>query len=58
MMSGCFSAYLEEVANHLPAQAKRLLLGSLNLTLRDWYTNRLPAPEAAQRLKRALELAS
>jgi hypothetical protein len=57
MMSGCFSAYLEEVATHLPAQAKSLLLGSLNLTLRDWYTDRLPASEAAQRLKRALQLA-
>jgi hypothetical protein len=57
MISGCFSAYLEEVANHLPPQVKRLLLGNLNLTLRDWYTDRLPAPEAAQRLKRALQFA-
>ena len=56
-MSGCFSAYLEEVANHLPPQAKRLLLGNLNLTLRDWYTDRLPPSEAAERLKRALQLA-
>ena len=55
MMSGGFSAYLKEVANYLPPQAKRLLLGDLNLTLRDWYTDRLPAPEAAQRLKRALQ---
>jgi hypothetical protein len=56
MTSGCFSAYLEEVANRLPPQVKRLLLGNLNLTLRDWYTDRVPAPEAAQRLKRALQL--
>ena len=55
-MSGCFSAYLEEVAHHLPPQAKRLLLGNLNLTLRDWYTDRVPATEAAQRLRRALQL--
>jgi hypothetical protein len=32
MMSGCFSAYLEEVANHLPAPAKRLLLGNSTRT--------------------------
>jgi hypothetical protein len=56
-MSGCFSAYLEEVANHLPPHAKKLLLGNLNLTLREWYTDRLPASEAAERLKRALQLA-
>jgi hypothetical protein len=55
-MPGCFSAYLEEVAHHLPPQAKRLLLGNLNLTLRDWYTDRIPATEAAQRLRRALQL--
>jgi hypothetical protein len=55
-MSGCFSAYLEEVAHQLPPQAKRLLLGNLNLTLRDWYTDRVPAAEAAQRLRRALQL--
>jgi hypothetical protein len=56
MMSGSFSAYLEEVALRLPPQIKKLLLGNLNLTLRDWYTDRLPATEAAQRLKRALQL--
>ena len=53
-----FSAYLEEVARQLPPEAKRLVEGRLNLTLRDWYTDRLPAPEAAQRIKRALRQAA
>ena len=53
-MLGRFSAFLEEVARRLPSDAKRLVWGNLNLTLRDWYTNGIPAPEAARRINRAL----
>jgi len=53
-MPGRFSAFLEEVARRLPPEAKTLVWGNLNLTLRDWYTNGLPAAEAARRIARAL----
>jgi hypothetical protein len=53
-MLGRFSAFLEEVARRLPLTAKSLVWGDLNLTLRDWYTSGISAPEAARRINRAL----
>jgi len=53
-MLGAFSAFMEEVANQLPPDAKTLVWGDLNLTLRDWYTSGISAPEAARRINRAL----
>ena len=54
-MLGRFSTYLQEVAKYLPAEAKRLVTGDLNLTLLDWYTDGIPPREAARRIRRALE---
>jgi len=53
-MLGRFSAFLEEVARRLPLTAKSLVWGDLNLTLRDWYTSGISAPEAVRRINRAL----
>jgi hypothetical protein len=52
-MNGGFSQYLENVASELPAEAGELIKGSLNLTLLDWYTDGVPAEEAAQRIRRS-----
>ena len=52
-MNGSFSHYLEEIAKQLPKEAAPLIEGDLNLTLLDWYTNGVPAKEAAQRVRRA-----
>jgi hypothetical protein len=54
-MLGRFSTYLQEVARHLPGDARRLIAGDLNLTLLDWYTDGVPPKEAARRIKRALD---
>ena len=53
-MLGRFSTYLEAVAQSLPQQTRKLVRGDLYLALLDWYTEGVPAQEAAQRLKRAL----
>ena len=51
---GRFSTYLEAVAQSLPHQHRKLVRGDLYLTLLDWYTEGIPAKDAALRLKRAL----
>ena len=51
---GRFSTYLEAVAQSLPPQHRKLVRGDLYLTLLDWYTEGVPAQDAALRLKRAL----
>jgi hypothetical protein len=48
-----FSHYLQQVAAHLPDEAAQLLQGNLNLTLLDWYTDGVPAEEAAERIRRS-----
>ncbi|WP_046867370.1 hypothetical protein [Microvirga massiliensis] len=55
MMSGNFSSYLQEVARHLPAHARRLVTGDLNLTVLAWFTEGVASKEAARRIRRALE---
>ncbi len=52
-MQGGFTRYLEEVSERLPEEARSLLRGDLNLTLLDWYTDGIPAEEAAQRIWRS-----
>jgi hypothetical protein len=52
-MNGGFSQYLEEVARQLPPEAGKLIEGDLNLTLLDWYTDGIPAQEAARRIRRS-----
>ncbi len=54
-MSGNFSSYLQEVARHLPAHARRLVTGDLNLTVLAWFTEGVASKEAARRIRRALE---
>ena len=51
---GRFSTYLDAVAQSLPQQHRKLVRGDLYLTLLDWFTEGVPAKDAAQRLKRAL----
>src|SRR3954447_14537919 len=51
---GRFSTYLEAVAQSLPHQHRKLVRGDLYLTLLAWYTEGVPAKDAALRLKRAL----
>ncbi|MFL5533619.1 MAG: hypothetical protein ACJ8BC_16775 [Gemmatimonadales bacterium] len=53
-MLGRFSTYLEAVAQSLPHQHRKLVRGDLYLTLLAWYTEGVPAKDAALRLKRAL----
>ena len=53
MMNGGFSQYLEKVARQLPEEAGKLIEGDLNLTLLDWYTDGVPAEEAAARIRRS-----
>ena len=53
-MLGRFSTYLEAVAQSLPPQHRKLVRGDLYLTLLDWFTEGVPAKDAALRLKRAL----
>jgi hypothetical protein len=48
-----FSHYLQQVAAHLPDEATQLVQGDLNLTLLDWYTDGVPAEEAAARISRS-----
>ncbi|WP_194164525.1 hypothetical protein [Microvirga thermotolerans] len=48
-----FSHYLKQVAAHLPDEAAQLVQGDLNLTLLDWYTDGIPAEEAAERIRRS-----
>jgi len=48
-----FSHYLQLVAAHLPDEAAQLVRGDLNLTLLDWYTDGIPAEEAAARIRRS-----
>jgi hypothetical protein len=55
MMPGSFSSYLQEVARHLPAHARKLVTGDLNLTVLDWFTDGVAPKEAARRIRRALE---
>jgi hypothetical protein len=52
-MNGGFSQYLEKVARQLPEEAGELIEGDLNLTLLDWYTDGVPAEEAAARIRRS-----
>ena len=48
-----FSNYLRQVAARLPDEAVQLVQGNLNLTLLDWYTDGIPAEEAAERIRRS-----
>ena len=48
-----FSNYLHQVAARLPDEAVQLVQGNLNLTLLDWYTDGIPAEEAAERIRRS-----
>jgi hypothetical protein len=49
-----FSHYLQQVAARLPDEASGLVQGDLNLTLLDWYTDGVPAEEAAARIRRSV----
>ena len=53
-MLGRFSTFLETVAQNTPHQHRKLVRGDLYLTLLDWFTEGVPAQDAALRLKRAL----
>ena len=53
-MIGGFTRYLEEVAGKLPGEVQHLIKCDLNLTLLDWYTDGIPASEAAQRIRRSV----
>lgn len=53
LMAEGFSHYLQEVAAHLPEEATQLIRGDLNLTLLEWYTDGVPAREAAERIRRS-----
>jgi len=55
-MKGGFTRYLEAVARELPEETGGLIRGDLNLTLLDWYTDGIPAREAARRIRRSLDL--
>lgn len=52
-MAEGFSHYLQHVAAHLPDEAAQMVQGDLNLTLLDWYTDGIPAEEAAERIRRS-----
>jgi hypothetical protein len=49
MAEGC-SHYLKQVVAHLPEEVAQLIRGDLNLTLLEWYTDGVPAKEAAKRI--------
>jgi hypothetical protein len=49
-----FSHYLQQVAARLPDEASGLVQGDLNLTLLDWYTDGVPAEEAAAPIRRSV----
>jgi len=52
-MVGGFTQYLLDIAGRLPDEAHELIEGRMNLTLLDWYTDGIPASEAAERVRRA-----
>lgn len=52
-MAEGFSHYLQQVVAKLPDEAAQLVQGDLNLTLLDWYTDGIPAEEAAERIRRS-----
>ena len=52
-MAEGFSHYLQEVAAHLPEEATQLIRGDLSMTLLEWYTDGVPAREAAERIRRS-----
>ena len=54
-MSGPFSKYLEAVERSLRSEHRKLLRGSLYLTILDWYTAGVEPNEAAVRIKNAVE---
>jgi hypothetical protein len=54
-MTGPFSKYLEAVENSLRSEHRRLLRGSLYLTILDWYTDGVEPHEAAVRIKKAVD---
>ena len=54
-MSGPFSKYLEAVENNLESEHRKLLRGSLYLTILDWYTDGIEAQEAAVRIRNAVD---
>ena len=53
-MLGRFSTYLDAIAQSLPPQHRKLVRGDLYLRPLDWFTEGVPAKDAALRLKRAL----
>ena len=53
-MPNCLSTYLDAVAQSLPHQHRKLVRGDLYLILLDWYTEGVPAKDAALSLSRAL----
>jgi hypothetical protein len=53
LMAEGFSHYLQQVAAPLPEEATQLIQGDLNLTLLEWYTDGVPAREAAERIRRS-----
>ncbi len=52
-MVGGFSQYLQDIADQLPEEAHELIEGRMNLALLDWYTDGIPASEAAERIRRS-----
>jgi hypothetical protein len=52
MAEGC-SHYLKQVVAHSPEEVAQLIRGDLNLTLLEWYTDGVPAKEAAERIRRS-----
>ena len=52
-MAEGFSHDLQQLAAHLPDEGAPLVQGDLNLTLLDWYTEGIPAEEAAARIRRS-----
>jgi hypothetical protein len=54
-MSGPFSKYLKAVENSLRSEHRKLLRGSLYLTILDWDTDGVEPHEAAVRIKKAVE---
>jgi hypothetical protein len=54
-MSGPFSKYLEAVEKSLRSEHRKLLRGSLYLTILDWYTDGIEPQEAAVRIRNAVD---
>ena len=55
LMSGPFSKYLETVEKSLRSEHRKLLRGSLYLTIQDWYMDGIEPQEAAVRIRNAVD---